>query len=234
MVRCLVFIHGWASNPEIWFRQKEYFGKNYEVVLPDISAAKDIKEAAGIVGILIKDKKDFILVGWSLGWMVVLELLKSFNISPRGLVAVNSCVKFADDGYLGAGPQPGHLSKMIRDCKRSPQKTLEEFYKSILTNTGKNMLNKIRLRGLKYDKLIYGLYILRDCDYRDFIKEINQPVLLIAGLNDNICHRRASEYMHKIIPHSQLKVFDCGHIPFIDRANEFSGAVEDFIRGLGR
>ena len=49
MVKTLVFIHGWASTPDVWQGQRDYFAGNYEVILPDISRAEDIKEAGGIV-----------------------------------------------------------------------------------------------------------------------------------------------------------------------------------------
>lgn len=232
MVKTLVFIHGWASKPEIWQRQKEYFAKNYEVISPDINAAKDIKEAAGIANAAIKDKKDFILIGWSLGWLVVLELLKNFSISPQGLVAVNSTPKLVDDGYLGTGLTKTHLAKMIRDCKRNPKKTFEDFYKSTLTDIGKGMLNAVKLKESDYEQLIYGLYILRDCDYRDFLKAIHIPVLLITGVSDTVCPKEASVYMHKMIEGSQLRILDSGHIPFIEKDEEFNGLVEDFVKGL--
>ncbi|OGX23322.1 MAG: hypothetical protein A3J51_03565 [Omnitrophica WOR_2 bacterium RIFCSPHIGHO2_02_FULL_45_21] len=232
MVKTLVFIHGWASSPAIWQGQIEYFSKNYEVISPDISAAKDIREAAGSVNNSLKDKKDFILIGWSLGWLVILELLKNFNISPQGLVAVNSTPKLIDDGYLGLGLSKTHLAKMIRDCKRNPKKTFEDFYKNTFSDIGKTMLKGVKLKNSDYEKLIYGLYILRDGDYRDFLKAIDIPTLLITGTRDSICPKEASTYMHKMIEGAQLKVLDSGHIPFIEKDEEFNGLVEDFIKGL--
>ncbi len=232
MVKTLIFIHGWASSPEIWQRQKEYFSKDYEVILPEISKAKNITEAANIVNDLIKDKKGIVLIGWSLGWLVVLELLKNLALEPKGIIAVTATAKFSDDGYLGKGPTDTHLAKMIRDCKCNPQKTLEDFYKSILTDTGRNILSCLKFKNIAFDKLIYGLYMLRDCDYRDFIPQIHLSALIITGRKDTICIPEASEYMYKKIARSELMVFDCGHMPFLDKAEEFNSAINDFIAGL--
>lgn len=232
MVKTLVFIHGWASGPQIWQAQKEYFSKKYEVILPDIAGVKDIEKAAGLIDAEIKDRKNFVLIGWSLGWLAILELLKNFLIKPKGLIAVNSTAKFIDDGYLQAGPTLIHLLKMMRDCRRNPQKTLDNFYKSILSEAGKSMLTGIRFKNLDYDNLIYGLYMLRDCDYRDFIANIEIPTLIISGLKDKICPPEASEYARKKISGSRLKVFDCGHLPFLDKTAEFNFAIDDFIKKL--
>lgn len=244
MVKTLIFIHGWASMPEVWQGQKEYFAKDYEVILPDISRAEDIKEAAAIVNSAVKDKKDFVLIGWSLGWLVVLELLKNLvdearprneaepRLLPKGLVAVNSTSRLIDDGYLGAGPTKTHLAKMIRDCRHNPEKMLDDFYKGILTDTAKNMLKGIELRNIDYDTLIYGLYILRDCDYRDFIQKIDLPTLIIAGAKDGIAPFEASEYIHRKIRNSRIKILDCGHISFLDKADEFNAMLENFVKRL--
>ena len=232
MVKTLVFIHGWASTSDIWQKQKEYFSQNFEVVTPDVSGAKDINEAVHILKDSLGNKKDYVLIGWSLGWLVILDSLQSTSLKPKGLLAVNSTAKLTDDGYLGTGLTDTHLAKMIRDCKRNPQKTFEDFYGSILTDTGKNILNSARPKNIEYDKLIYGLRILRDCDYREFIKEINIPTLLITGSKDTICPQEASLYMHKMIKGSELKIFDCGHMPFLDKPGEFNAVLENFIKGL--
>lgn len=239
MAKTLIFIHGWASSSQIWQGQKDYFSsKDYEVISPDISPAKDIKEAASLVNTAIKGKKDFVLIGWSLGWLAALELLKNLlaeaepRLLPKGLVAVNSTPKLIDDGYLGVGPTKTHLAKMIRDCSHNPEKMLDDFYKGILTDTAKDMLKGIKLKDVDYDTLIYGLYILRDCDYRNFISEINIPTLIIVGAKDKICSPQASEYMHSRIKHAQLRILDCGHMPFLDKASEFNTIIENFVKEL--
>ena len=61
---------------------------------------------------------------------------------------------------------------------------------------------------------------------------IDVPALIITGSRDNICVPQVSEYMHKRIKQSELKVFDCGHLPFLDKADEFNSAIDDFILRL--
>ncbi|HBU08409.1 MAG TPA: hypothetical protein DEA99_04295 [Candidatus Omnitrophica bacterium] len=232
MVRTLVFIHGWASGPEIWERQREYFSKDYEVITPDIGAAKDITEAAGLIKEAIEGREDFILIGWSLGWLAVLEALKSFSLKPKAVVAVNSTPKFCSDEYLGVGFTQTHLNKMIRDCNRDPQKTRENFYKGLLTESGKSMVSSFQFKNIDYSKLIYGLSMLKDADYRDFIRTIDIPALIITGARDTICVPQVSEYMRQRIKQSELKVFDCGHLPFLDKPEEFNSTIDNFIKKL--
>lgn len=246
MVNSLIFIHGWASSPKIWFKQKEYFGKSYKVILPDISIASNIKEASDIAGESVSAEENFVLIGWSLGWLVVLELLKNLSAGsrlkskissmPKGLVSVNSTPKFVDDGYLGAGPKNGHLLKVIKDARRFPQKAAEDFYKAMLSDKGAEMFarfNAEESRGLvNYNNLVCGLKILKDSDYREFIKEINIPALLIAGLRDNICPEEASGFMQQRIKGSKLQILDSGHMPFFTKEKEFNASIDNFVKGL--
>ena len=80
MVEALIFVHGWGSSPDVWRAQKEYFCGKYNIALPDISHANDLREAAEILGFSVEGKSNFVLIGWSLGWFAVLELYKSRNI----------------------------------------------------------------------------------------------------------------------------------------------------------
>ena len=228
----LIFIHGWGSFPEVWAGQKEFFGKEYKVILPDISQAKNIKDAADIVCGALPRAGDYVLTGWSLGWLVVLELLKSFNLRPKAIISIASTARFTDDGYLGAGPTSVHLAKMIRDCKKDPKRAYIDFYKMILADTGKEALVKVNLPPFDYNNLIYGLDILKSADYRDFIETINIPALIITGSKDTICPKEASIYMHKIVKNSQLEMLDCGHMPFLSREQEFNNILESFIRAI--
>lgn len=232
--KTLVFIHGWASNPQIWRRQKEYFNSEYNLAMPDISGARTIFKAADIVNKDIPQGNDYVLIGWSLGWMVVLELLKSFALKPKGIIAVNSTPKLADDGYIGKGPGATHLAKMIRDCKRDPRELFESFYKGLISENDSDAISSIRMKNIDYEKLIYGLYILKDCDYRKFIQNIETPTLIITGKFDTVCPPEASVYMSERIKGSRLMIFDSGHMPFLDKAEEFNMAVYSFIKGLDK
>jgi len=232
MVGTLVFIHGWATTPEVWAGQKEYFSGEYEVILADISAAKNIKEAADSVYGLVRDKNNFILIGWSLGWLVILELLKTFKIKPNGIISVNSTAKFVDDGYLGAGPKKAHLDKTIRDCRRDAGRAFSDFYKTILSDKGNEAFTGLNPDGIDYNNLIHGLNMLKDCDYREFIKDVRIPALFIAGEQDTICPQEASFYMQEKIQGSKLKIMECGHMPFWSNAVEFNSMVHNFLKGL--
>lgn len=232
MADTLVFIHGWASSSDIWTGQKEYFGKSYDVICPNISKIKDVKEGAELVRREVCSLDSFILIGWSLGWLVILELLKDLAVKPRGIVSVNATPKFVDDGYLGKGPLKTHLAKVMRDCRRDPEKALEDFYKAMLSDRGKEIFSGFKKEDFDCNYMNYGLKILETADYRDFLREINIPTLFIAGLKDTICPKEASEYMHDKVRTSRIKMLDCGHMPFLTNYQEFNLLLDDFVKGL--
>lgn len=237
MIKTLVYVHGWASSPDVWQKQEGCFSRSYEVILPDIGAARDIEQAANVVADSVKDEEDYVLIGWSLGWLAILELLKSFEVKPSGLVGVNPTAKFVDDGYLGTGPTKTHMAKMMRDCKRDPKRALEEFCASAFADVSREALAGLDLcfsasSSFDYSSLLDGLEMLKMCDYRAYLERIDIPTLLIAGALDPICPKEAAIYMQQHIPGSRLRIMDCRHAPFLAKAEEFNAIIDSFVRGL--
>ena len=56
-------------------------------------------------------------------------------------------------------------------------------------------------------------------------------LIWIIGLI-SICVPQVSEYMRQRIKQSELKVFDCGHLPFLDKPEEFNSTIDNFIKKL--
>jgi pimeloyl-ACP methyl ester carboxylesterase len=66
-------------------------------------------------------------------------------------------------------------------------------------------------------------------NWRDRLKEISQPTLIIAGAQDNK-FVDASQYIHRLIPHSQLAIISgAGHMVNLEKPDEFNQAVINFL-----
>ena len=53
--------------------------------------------------------------------------------------------------------------------------------------------------------------------------------LVMAGSVDPLVPLLNAKLMHMLIPHSELKVFDCGHLFLITRAAESAQAINEFL-----
>lgn len=71
---------------------------------------------------------------------------------------------------------------------------------------------------------------LQSYDLRPELKNIIAPTLILAGRHDWICAPEFSEELHKLIPHSQLKIFEnSSHSIRGDEPEEFHQTVREFI-----
>ena len=71
---------------------------------------------------------------------------------------------------------------------------------------------------------------LRTYDLRPELKSIKAPTLILAGRYDWICAPEFSEEMHRLIPDSDLRIFeDSGHSIGGDESQKFLDAVCGFI-----
>ncbi|HUY01412.1 MAG TPA: alpha/beta hydrolase, partial [Candidatus Deferrimicrobium sp.] len=118
----ILFVHGWTSSSWIWFNQVEYFKKNYRVVTLDLKGhgnsekpkaeylmtefAAELDEFAS----KILQEEKFILVGLSMGGMIVLTYASTLRFSSR-LKALVPC----GTSYKIENPA---LSQMVEQLKQ--------------------------------------------------------------------------------------------------------------------
>ncbi|WOO31530.1 poly(3-hydroxyalkanoate) depolymerase [Diaphorobacter limosus] len=62
-----------------------------------------------------------------------------------------------------------------------------------------------------------------------WLYQLRQPTLVMAGSDDPIVPLTNAQVMAWLIPHSELKVFDCGHLFLLTRAEEACGAITEFL-----
>ena len=78
--------------------------------------------------------------------------------------------------------------------------------------------------------LFLGLELLQSADFRQDLKLIDKPALLIAGEKDTIITKSASEFMQQEIPGSELVIFkDSGHAPFLTQPERFNQILDGWI-----
>jgi poly(3-hydroxyalkanoate) depolymerase len=58
---------------------------------------------------------------------------------------------------------------------------------------------------------------------------LRQPTLLMAGADDPLVPLLNARLMHMLIRHSELKIFDYGHMFLMTRADESVAAIREFL-----
>jgi poly(3-hydroxyalkanoate) depolymerase len=62
-----------------------------------------------------------------------------------------------------------------------------------------------------------------------WLHRLTQPTLLMAGEDDPLIPLVNAKLMHLLIPRSELKVFDCGHLFLLTRLDESARAIGEFL-----
>lgn len=71
---------------------------------------------------------------------------------------------------------------------------------------------------------------IRDMDQRWGAQAIKTPTLIICGRQDNATPPKDSDFLLASIAGSKLVTLDAGHISNVERAEEFTGALETFLK----
>jgi 3-oxoadipate enol-lactonase len=70
---------------------------------------------------------------------------------------------------------------------------------------------------------------LRDGDMRDDVARIAVRTLVIGGLNDLSTPIEQARWLHDAIPGSRLVELDAAHLSNLDRADQFTAALTEFL-----
>jgi poly(3-hydroxyalkanoate) depolymerase len=62
-----------------------------------------------------------------------------------------------------------------------------------------------------------------------WLHRLQQETLLMAGSDDPLVPLLNAKLMHKLIPRSELRVFDCGHLFLVTRAKIAAQAINEFL-----
>jgi pimeloyl-ACP methyl ester carboxylesterase len=66
---------------------------------------------------------------------------------------------------------------------------------------------------------------------RDLLPLITVPTQIVAGRNDELVPWSNNEYLHDLLPNSEIHPLDAGHFAWEEAAQEYGGLVADWVSG---
>ena len=66
---------------------------------------------------------------------------------------------------------------------------------------------------------------------RDLLPTIETPTQIIAGVHDVIVPWSNAEYLHELLPHSEIHPLDAGHYAWEEKAEEYGSRIVDWVSG---
>src|SRR3989339_1029127 len=210
MSTALLFINGFATDASIWELQTD--------VMEDI-VQKDKNSS----------DKEYVVVGWSMGAFDAVKFYFRNKDKVKGLVLVSATPKFTNSNEYELGLPLSVLKTLERRIKADFEGGINYFY-SLIFNGGKIHPLIKSLPKPNKTKIFADLERLKTEDMRDLLSQIEVPVLLIHGDQDQICLPSASGYMRDKIPNAQLEIFEgVAHAPFLEEPEKFNQILKEFV-----
>ena len=224
----LVFFHGWGASGQVWERQAAAFGHRMTVLTPTIPVwdagwFADFWRALPL--------KDCLLVGWSLGGMLLLEALSSLTgPPPGGLVLVGVAPVFTQRPDYPWGQPRAVVRAMRRALAENAPQVLAQFAEQCLAPGETALVSQAReafAAPAAAGTLAAGLDYLLHRDLRSLLPRLPAGAVVIQGQEDRIVDPAQGRFLHEQLAGSQFNLLPgAGHLPFLTQAVAFNGILE--------
>ncbi len=234
-----VFVHGYLGSSEMWTFQKEFFSKDYRVIIPalpgfgeshNVKSLDSINEMAKqIINVLDQKKVDkFNLIGHSMGGMIVQEITKL--IGDR----VNKLICFATGSI---GDIPGRFETMDETREKLKKDGAEVSFSRVPKkwfvkgDKDKNyFLCKNAVKYVSLETADNALLAMKNWRGKENLKNIKNDTLIIWGDKDTSYNFDQVDTLNKNIKNSRLEIFkDCAHNVHLEQPDQFNKLVKEFI-----
>jgi pimeloyl-[acyl-carrier protein] methyl ester esterase len=240
----MVFLHGWGQSRQIWYQQMKTFSGARFLNLPGHGAnAKESEEASGWLEAVATQLPDqpSIIVGWSLGGIMAMQLALQYPDRVAGLVLVSTTPAFCNREGWQHGCNRELFDAFESGVKNSSPKTMSRFFALMLHGDGISRAEYNRIARQAIDKsalpssatLKAGLDYLATTDLRKTLPDIQQPTLVLHGAKDAIIPTEAGKALAETVPHARWHLFSrCGHAPFLTQSKTFDETVEAWCQEI--
>ncbi|MBO8138453.1 MAG: alpha/beta fold hydrolase [Desulfotomaculum sp.] len=254
----LVFLPGWAHRPSVWIKQ-QVFAKRYRCHFIDLEDYWHKQKIYNItpgrsllaeaLAALLDDLQNPVLIGWSMGSLLALEISLKMRQKLKGLILVGATARFTTDVDYAGGLPPIIVKRMQRQLEADINKTLTKFYSLIFTDAEKEagfsrQLVDIYNRNnanFSTDFLQAGLEYLLKTDLREDLAKSScgwPAILIIHGSDDNICPFKGGITLAKLLTKvadevNLIELPKAGHACFFTSAEVFNETVEKYLVKLG-
>jgi pimeloyl-[acyl-carrier protein] methyl ester esterase len=247
--RTLVMLHGWGVNLRVFDRLSAALSAEFRCLrvdlpghgrspLPNTDAWSQESLATQIAAIL--PRTPFVLLGWSLGGQLALELAKRFPEHCRALLLVATTPKFVASADWPHGMNATVANKFATALQQDYERTVADFLELQVRGSQQSsaVLHELQAALLAHGAaqpraLSRGLQFLYDTDLRAALPQIATPALVISGQYDRITPPAATRALAQQLPNARLlELPRAGHAPFLSHCAEVAAATREFLEPL--
>ena len=247
----IVLIHGLLGSHLDWIKQTDKTSvlSKYRLITYDLRghglSGKPLTAASYKDGKLWGDElrtviaaaklKRPMLVGWSLGGVVITNYLENYGDAKiAGAVYVDGVIELKPE-FLK--PHPATTKAVSSDDLGTYLEGVREFVEQCFytqpdTATFNLLYANAAMASPVMTKAVNtGISIPFD----SALPKVSVPVLLIYGENDDLVDRRMVERGHKLMPRAEVSFYaKTGHAPFLEKSERFNQEIEKFVSSVSK
>ncbi|AEB08407.1 BioH protein [Desulfobacca acetoxidans DSM 11109] len=179
------------------------------------------------------DPGQTILVGWSLGGMLALEVCAA-GFRPRAVVTIAACASFCRRPDYGLGVPAAVLRAMRQRLTTEPEQVIRDFHSRLLSLGERNWQETVpallpeRFNGAW---LAQGLDYLRRKDLRSILSEAKaEEFVIVHGFRDRITPVSQAYVLAEQLPSARLIILpSAGHIPLVTQSQVVNDLIMEFL-----
>lgn len=252
--RPLVLLHGWACHAGYFAPQLGGLAGAFRVIAPDMRGHHRSHRAgdAPTLAMLAADLQALlatldgpapVLVGWSMGALVALELIRRQGpCGIGGLAIVDMTPRVVnDDGWrlgLAGGYGASHAGRAPAAIRGNWPRWVAEFLPAVLARGAPPdhpLLSWIagEMQGCDPAAMAALWSDLTAADYREDVASLSVPALVVRGEHSQLYGPATAAWLARTIPGAGLATISgAGHAPHLERPEAFNAALAGFAARL--
>ncbi len=235
-----LFVHGWGQSRQIWHQQMDAFPAAEFINLPGHGQRSE-RPLEQWTNALCARENPGILIGWSLGGLLAMQLALQQPERVRALVLVATTPCFCRRPDWPHACHDEVFAGFEQALATQSSTLMGRFFALMLHGDALSRQQYQHLARTSVDRrrpptpraLATGLQILKQTDLRPRLSAIRCPVLIMHGMQDAIIPLAAASWLQQQLPRAELHTFDpCGHAPFLTHTDTFNRTLEDWCLNI--
>lgn len=249
-IKQILFIHGWGMNSSVWvdianglnISYPDYlitavdlpgYGESASYTSETLHKNYNAQSLAQSLQPLLEEKQT-ILIAWSMGGLVAIELAATQKAAISQLILVSSTPRFVQGSHWPHAAAASLFEEFYQNCLKDHRATIKRFLaiQTMGSPTARQDIKFLTTQLLKRGEpdnksLEYGLnMLLKEDKIEQFRQILNIPINLICGERDTLVHYRGQKQLAKQENITLYSIPTAGHAPFISHPEAFKDILQ--------
>jgi 3-oxoadipate enol-lactonase len=239
----LVLLHGLGNDLTMWDADAEVFARHHRVIRPDVRGFGESDKPAGpyTMEMFAEDVARLLMAegigrahiaGISMGGVIAQRLALDFPERVRSLVLISTSSEVGESAVKAWHRLADLIETRGFDTRNADA---SRAFSAGFARTHPQVVAELGRRNAANDPRSYAAAARASADYRwtDELNEIEAPVLILQGLEDQLTPPGGSVKMQRALPHARLLMVEgAGHNLPLEQPALFRAALLAFTAGV--